>query len=317
MAREVLIGGAPVGLLMVNTRGPRQFSQDDVQMLAILASQAAQAFERERLQKEANERHRLERELDIAREIQASFLPDCCPNVPGYDIAAFYCAARQVGGDFYDFIMLDAPIGEHRADAQPAAPSTGKFGVVIADVTDKGVPAALFMALSRTVLRATALGSRRREPVEVLAFANKLILADSRSGLFVTTFYGVLEPENGTFTYANGGHNYPLLYHATTGEVEPLQAVGLVLGVMPNPRFEERQVTLQPGDVLCLYTDGVTEAMNKRRQLFDDQRLAEVLRASHHLPAEQIIERILAAVARFTAGVPQMDDITLVVMKRA
>ncbi|MBC8162158.1 MAG: SpoIIE family protein phosphatase [Roseiflexaceae bacterium] len=306
MAKEVLMGGAPVGLLMLNTRGPRQFTEEDAQLLAILANQAAQAFDRERLQQEVNERRRLERELDIAREIQASFLPDCCPSVPGYDIAAFYRAARQIGGDFYDFITLD---GAEDDDGRR------RLGVVIADVTDKGVPAALFMALSRTVLRATALGSRRRAPAEVLAFANKLILADSRAGLFVTTFYGVLDPQTGAFTYANGGHNYPLLYHAATGEVEPLQALGLVLGVMPDPRFEERRVTLAPGDVLCLYTDGVTEAMNSRRQLFEEHRLIDVLRASHQLPAEQIIERILAAVARFTAGAPQTDDITLVIIK--
>ena len=326
LAQEVVVGGAPVGLLMINNRGPRQFSADDTQLLAMLASQAAQARERERLQKAANERQRLEQELDLARDIQASFLPDCCPHVPGYEIAAFYQAARQVGGDFYDFILLDEPPTEpgqqrsfsRRAKASLPSPPprpTGRFGIVIADVTDKGVPAALFMALSRTVLRTTAIEGRA--PAAVLEFANRLILADSRSGLFVTTFYGILDPATNRFTYANGGHNYPLLFHAATGEIEQLQAKGLVLGVMPDPVFEQRNVGLAPGDVLVFYTDGVTEAMNARRQLFDEQRLIQVLRESHTLRAEQIIERINAAVTAFAAGAAQMDDITLVVVKVA
>lgn len=313
IAQQVTIGGAPVGTLLVNARGPRQFTAEDAQMLAILGSQAAQALERERLHEESRARQRLEHELDLAREIQASFLPDCCPTIAGYDIAAFYRAARQIGGDFYDFIRLDRAHEDGQAATLPTG--LGRFGIVIADVTDKGVPAALFMALARTVIRATAIDGRR--PDAVLRLANRLILADARAGLFVTTFYGILEPETGDFSYASGGHNYPLHYRAATEEVEQLQVAGLVLGIMPEPRFEQKRVTLEIGDVLCLYTDGVTEAMNARRQLFDEQRLIDVLKASSALPAEQIIERILAAVTRFVAGTPQMDDITLVVVKRA
>jgi serine phosphatase RsbU (regulator of sigma subunit) len=185
---------------------------------------------------------------------------------------------------------------------------------VIADVTDKGVPAALFMALSRTLIRATA--SDGRLPAAVLEQANRLILADARSGLFVTCFYGILDIASGALTFANGGHNYPLLYRTTTGAVEQLQAQGIVLGIVPEPRFEQRAVVFEPGDVLCLYTDGVTEAMNARRQLFDEERLIEVLRRSHHLPPEQIIIRIIEAVTNFAAGAAQTDDITLIVLKR-
>jgi serine phosphatase RsbU (regulator of sigma subunit) len=190
----------------------------------------------------------------------------------------------------------------------------GRFGMVIADVTDKGVPASLFMVLSRTLIRATA--SDGRPPDQVLEQANRLILADARSGLFVTCFYGILDLADHSVTYANGGHNYPLVYRAATGEVESLHAQGIVLGIVPEARFELRNTSLEPGDVLCLYTDGVTEAMDPRRQLFDEERLAEVLRRTHQLTPDEIVARVMEAIAGFTAGAAQHDDITLVVLKR-
>ncbi len=330
----VELGGAPVGTLMVNTRGPRQFLDDEAQLLGILANLLVQTLERERLHQEALAREKLEQELDLAREIQASFLPNRCPVVPGFQIEAYYRAARQVGGDFYDFIELPPPPGQPAPADQPR-PTTVIFrggtrlgspempdlsgaqrlGVVIADVTDKGVPAALFMALSRTLLRATAIDGR--QPAEVLARANRLILADSRAGLFVTTFYAVLETRTGTVTYANGGHNYPLHWNAAAGEVRPLRAQGIVLGIMPQPQFEQHSLTMAPGDVLLLYTDGVTEAMNPARELFGDERLAAVLRANHHRSPQEIIGAVLAALADFAGGQSQTDDITMVVIKRA
>ncbi|MGB9633233.1 MAG: PP2C family protein-serine/threonine phosphatase, partial [Chloroflexaceae bacterium] len=196
----------------------------------------------------------------------------------------------------------------------PDLSTAQRLGVVIADVTDKGVPAALFMALSRTLLRASAIDGR--QPAEVLQRANRLILADSRAGLFVTTFYAVLEPRTGGLTYANGGHNYPLLYETATGQVRPLRAQGVVLGIVPDPRFEQMALTLNPGDVLLLYTDGVTEAMNGERELFGDDRLAAVLRANAHHGPQEIINAVLAAVGDFAGGQSQADDITMVVIKR-
>jgi sigma-B regulation protein RsbU (phosphoserine phosphatase) len=333
----VEIGNAPAGMLMVNSRTARRFDQDEGQLLSLLASQLAQTIERERLQREAEARQRLEQELDFARSIQARFLPPYCPLLPGYRMVAFYRAARQVGGDFYDFIILDDEeeprVRESMAVArretnlelwrtdnppykvgQPQPTPKRRIGLVIADVTDKGVPAALFMVLSRTVLRTTA--SDGRPPVAVLEQANRRILNDTPSGLFVTCFYAILDTETHQLQFSNGGHNYPLLYRAATGQVEQLQTLGLVLGVIPAPRFSEAEVYLDPGDVLCLYTDGVTEAMNSRRQLFDEERLIEVLRHTHHLTPDVIIQRILDAVHGFTAGAPQQDDMTLVVLKR-
>lgn len=352
LAVSVEIGGVPSGTLMVNSYAPRQFLEDETQLLELLASQLAQTLAIDRLHQDALARQRLEQELDLARTIQASFLPDCCPTLPGYRMVAFYRAARQVGGDFYDFINLgeampDVSLGGQteelrtqeispqnnreaglelwrsdrpaarigRRGAQAAGQeSSGRVGIVIADVTDKGVPASLFMVLSRTVIRATA--SDGRPPVAVLEQSNRLILADARSGLFVTCFYGILDITDHSFTYANGGHNYPLLYRAATGRVEQLHAQGLVLGIIPSPRFSQDVTSIEPGDVLCFYTDGVTEAMNQRRQLFDEDRLIEVLRTFHHLPPDQIVSRIMEAVTAFTAGAAQTDDITMVVLKR-
>ncbi|NJN17856.1 MAG: SpoIIE family protein phosphatase [Oscillochloris sp.] len=327
----VELGGAPVGTLMVNTHSPRQFLDDEATLLGVLANQLAQTLERERLHQEALARQRLEQELDLAREIQASFLPDCCPVLPGYQIEAYYRAARQVGGDFYDFIELPAAPGSSSAAPRqgelvfrggrlvsataPTLADAPRIGIVIADVTDKGVPAALFMALSRTLLRATAIDGR--QPAEVLQRANRLILADSRAGLFVTCFYAILEPGSGRLDFANGGHNYPLHYRHTSGEIEQLRAQGIVLGIVPQPQFEQNSLYLGPGDVLLFYTDGVTEMMNARRELFGDERLVEVLRANHHRSPQEIINAVLSALNIFAGGENQSDDVTMVVVKRS
>ncbi|PDV99073.1 GAF domain-containing SpoIIE family protein phosphatase [Candidatus Viridilinea mediisalina] len=330
----VELGGVPVGTLMVNTHATRHFFEEEGQLLALLGNLLIQTLERERLSQEALAREKLEQELDLAREIQASFLPDCCPHVPGYQIWAYYRAARQVGGDFFDFIELPSAPGQAAPSAANRASSlvvrgskrfvqqsalrdcynAQRLGIVIADVTDKGVPAALFMALSRTLLRATAIDGRR--PDEVLQRANRLILADSRAGLFVTCFYAILETATGEVSFANGGHNYPLLWEAATGEVRQLRAQGIVLGIVPDPRFEVQYCTLQPGDVLLFYTDGVTEAMNLERDLFGDERLTAVLEANHQRSPQEIVHAVLAAVASFVGGQSQSDDITMVVLKR-
>jgi serine phosphatase RsbU (regulator of sigma subunit) len=332
----VELGGAPVGTLMVNTYAARSFLDDEVQLLSLLANQLAQTLERERLHQEALARQRLEQELDLAREIQASFLPNTSPSLPDYQIEAYYQSARQVGGDFYDFIDLppdpaesvqsvpDLPnrptefvfrAGWQTAPAQDQLRQHGeRLGIVIADVTDKGVPAALFMALSRTLLRATAIDGRR--PVEVLERANRLILADSRAGLFVTCFYAILDAASGALYFANAGHNYPLRYVTETGHVEPLQAQGIVLGVVNQPVFEEKTLVLRAGDVVLFYTDGVTEMMNPQRELFGEERLTQVLYTNYHRSPSQIVAAVLAALSEFADGQSQSDDITMVVIKR-
>ncbi len=304
LAVPVKIGDLQIGLLMVNTAAQRLFLDSEAELLGLFASQLVQTLERERLHQEALARQRLERELDLASEIQSSFLPDRCPAAPGFQIEAFYRAARQVGGDFYDFIELPA-------EANTGAP---RFGIVIADVTDKGVPAALFMALARTLLRASAIDGR--PPAAVLQRANRLILADSRAGLFVTCFYALFDPVSGRVSFANGGHNYPLLYRRAANQVVPLTAQGIVLGVIPDPHFTPGEITLDHGDILLFYTDGITEAMNAQRELFGDERLAATLRAASQRSPAEIISAVLNAVNAFAGDTPQSDDMTMVVIKR-
>ncbi len=297
---EVNLGGVPLGTLMVNTHSARRFEAEEAQLLGMLATQLAQTLERERLQQEALERRSLERELELASEIQYSFLPRSCPAIPGYDIAAYYSPARHIGGDFYDFIQITRPVS--------------RLGIVIADVTDKGVPAALFMALSRTLLRATAFDEL--QPAAVLEKTNRFILQDSHSGLFVTCFYTVINTRTGELVYANGGHNYPLFYRHKTGEVESLRAQGIVLGIVPKPQFEQRSRTIASGDVVLFYTDGVTEAMNPQREMFGHERLETVLRQNHQHSSYDIIQAVRDQVEAFAVEGGQSDDITMVVIKR-
>jgi sigma-B regulation protein RsbU (phosphoserine phosphatase) len=300
LAVSVEVGGAPVGTLMANTSAERRFLVEECQLLEMLGSQLAQTLERERLQQEALARRSLERELELAWEIQASFLPRTRPDVRGYDIAAYYRTARHVGGDFFDFIHIANP------DAC--------LGIVIADVADKGVPAALFMALSRTLLRANAIDGRA--PAAVLEQTNRLILEDSRAGLFVTCFYAVLNLASGVMTYADAGHNYPLLYHRATQRLDALRGRGIVLGIVPDPHFEEHSVQLAPGDVVLFYTDGITEAMNGEHELFGEERLEAVLREHAQQTCSEIVEALRAAVAAFVGEASQSDDMTVVVIKR-
>ncbi len=289
-----------IGSMVINMRKPRLFDEDEVRFLRLMANQAAMAIETARLHQQEIKRQRLERELEVAQQIQLSFLPKAPPVVPGWEFAAHYRAARQVGGDFYDFFEL------------PSAP--GHLGMVIADVTGKGVPAALFMALSRTVIRTSALSGR--DPGPALSRANTLILEDSQTDLFVTAFIADLDTHSGELAYANAGHNRPLWLRVATGEFQELAADGLVLGVFEDVDFEERVINVAPGDLLVFYTDGVSEAMNAEGQLFGEDGLRTAIPADRDAKAQGVLQAIIEAVNSFTGDVPQSDDFTLFVVKR-
>lgn len=204
-------------------------------------------------------------------------------------------AARQVGGDFYDFILLTPSANGER------------WGIVISEVADKGVPAALFMALSRTLLRTVAIN--RVSPRDTLQRINKLILSDARSEQFVTVFYAAWEPASGRLCYAVGGHNPPLLTNRA-GEVQPLPGRGMALGVVERVAYQEQEVTLQPGDSLLMFTDGLTDAINAQNQEFG-------LARSHALPAQAMAQAVVAEVETHVHGIDAFDDMTLVVIKRS
>jgi sigma-B regulation protein RsbU (phosphoserine phosphatase) len=293
-----------MGALVVDTLdGGAQLAGRRLNILTGVAQQTATAIQNAWLHIEAVERQKLERELQLARQIQASFLPGEIPQVPGWDLAAHWQGARQVSGDFYDFVSLSGK----------GSPG-GRWGFVVADVADKGVPAALFMALSRTLVRTMAIGGR--DPAEVLARANDLIMADARSDLFVTLFYAILDPEQGVLTYANAGHNPPLLFDGRSSKVMPLAAQGMAMGIMTGIELEQREVRLEPGDLVLFYTDGVTDALNDAMEEFGLERLRDVVEAHRTESAADVVRAINRAVAEFVGDTPQFDDLTLVVLKR-
>ncbi len=245
------------------------------------------------------ELQRKQAELAVAADIQKSFLPDRIPSLKGFDIAATTIPAKEVGGDFYDFILQDD-------DLQ----------LVIADVAGKGVPAALFMALSRTILRACA--APHKSAMEALRCANNVIVDDSgsgNSGMFVTLFFARLNQKDGSLLYANAGHNPPLLFRAAASRIETMEVTGIALGMMADMEYEQRQIALERGDVLLLYTDGIVEAMDAKEKIFGMDRLKFSLAAAAELSAQEILDTILTDLRRFVNGEVQSDDITAVVIK--
>jgi sigma-B regulation protein RsbU (phosphoserine phosphatase) len=251
----------------------------------------------EDLRRTTAEKERIEKELEIAKQIQQSILPEFAPLLPGFDLAGFNLPAREVGGDFYDYI----PAGE------------GCWGVEIADVSGKGVPAALFMALSRTLVRASA--SENPDPAGSILEANHYICMDSKTSMFVTLFYGILDVRKRTFTYVNAGHNPPLLFRAGSSGADLLQGSGIALGVFDEIELELVELQLNPGDTVILYTDGVTEATNERDEEYGMERLTALIPGLLDYGARKMIDAIVEDVAGFAGSQPQFDDITLVVLK--
>lgn len=287
------------GVLLVDcTESAGAFSPRRISIVEGIAHQAAIAIENARLYETVLQQERMSQELRLARDIQVSFLPDSCPYRPGWEIAADWHAAREVGGDFYDFIELDAD----------------SMGLVIADVSDKGVPAALFMSLSRTLVRASAL--ERRTPAETLKRVNELIMSDTRSNMFVTMFYCVLNWHTGELAFASAGHNPPILWRRSSARAELLRARGVVLGVIEKAELEDGHTRLEHGDVLVLYTDGVTEPVNEQEEEFGEERLIQTVAEGSVRPCTELVKLVRERVAEFVGAQPQFDDYTLVGVKR-
>ena len=239
------------------------------------------------------------RELALAGRMQAGFLPPA-PEPAGWQLAAVLQPARVMAGDFYDFVTL----------------SGGRLGIVIADVADKGLGAALYMALCRTLIRTFATG-HQDEPAHVLSMTSQRMLDDARGGLFMTAFYGILDLAVGTLTYCNAGHPPPVLLRASDpGTVQELVRTGMALGAVEEQAWKQATVSLAAGDVLLLYTDGVTDAHNQEQVRFGKQRLLDVLRANVGKPALEVQDRFIAAVRDFVGDSPQFDDLALVVVRR-
>jgi len=295
----LLVADEVVGALVADDVGASHlFSPRRIRILSGIANQTAIAIENARLQAQEAERIRLTHELELGHNIQRNLLPQAAPQAAGYQIHYLWRSAREVGGDFFDFMPLPA----------------GKVGMVIADVSDKGIPAALYMMFARTVLRVVAFS--RRDPAATLMRANAIILADSASDMFITAYCSVLDPAGHTLTYASAGHNLAFYLPASGAAAEPLTTTGIPLGIVPEARIEQKTLALAPGDVVLFYTDGVTEAMNAADEMFGDERLATVLAAHRDEPAEAIANAIGAAVQDFVRDAPQYDDVTLILLKR-
>jgi sigma-B regulation protein RsbU (phosphoserine phosphatase) len=286
------------GMIMLGQRlRGGDYTTADLQFLYSLGNLAIISIENARLFREAIEKQRLEDELKIARDIQQGLLPDVIPTIPGFDVAGINIPSYQVGGDYFDVL-------QHSGD---------DFVLAIGDVSGKGTPAALLMAGVQAVLRTIA---PLHLPMPVATGRmNELICMNTHGGKFITFFWGVLETQERRLRYVNAGHNPPLLIRAN-GTVEQLESGGLILGIMKTVApYQEGVVRMEKGDVLLMYTDGVSEAMNPQSVDFTEEALEREAISARHLPAKEIIAHIRKALEIHTKGSPQSDDITMLVLK--
>jgi len=274
----------------------------DLKMITDLQSKTLELTRAYRELQEAQaalvEKEKLERELQLARDLQQSILPQEFPRVAGLSFAARSQPARQVGGDFYDVIPL----------------REGRLGLLIADVSDKGMPAALYMALTRSLIHAEA--KRSSSPRQVLLSVHRLLLEMTQADMFVTAFYAVLDPGTGALRYARAGHDSPLHVRPGTGTCQFLAAKGMLLGCLDDVHLEEAAIDLQPGDVLVLYTDGITDANSPSGEFFGTERLRQAVCAAITAGAQELCDSIFAHVGQFQADAVQYDDMALLTVKK-
>ena len=293
------VKGKVVGVVYVDSRiQSGVFSPDDLDLLAGIASSAAIAIDNARLYQVAVEKGRMERELQVAREVQASLIPQSAPLVEGWEFAGWWQPAREVSGDFYDYPFF----------------GDGHQGLLIGDVTDKGMPAALFMAHSRSIVRASAAAAA--DPLGAIRNANASLCAQTTNGMFVTLCLAHFEPGSGRLTYVNAGHNPPLHWDSLKKGWKPFERSGLPLAIDPQAEYTQHTVDARPGDALVFYTDGVTDATNLADEFFGRERLLEVLGAHAGRPAAEQGDRLRQTLAAFIGPAALYDDVTFVIARR-
>ncbi len=305
IAVPLIVNEKAIGVIEVFNK-PGGFAQSDLELIATFASSAAFAIENARLYKVAVDKGRMERELQVARQVQASLLPQQTPQLTGWDLAARWLPAREVAGDYYDFVSLE------KLPGQPES----RLGIVIADVADKGMPAALFMVDVRATLRASMYAAPGL--AQGIAHTNSLICADSPDGMFVTLFYAQISAENNELTYVNGGHNPPFWVKAAGGEPELLSRTGVALGVDPALAYTQETIALAAGDFLVFYTDGVTDALNAKGQEFGMERIRKTILSQplREKSAMEMVRALEEQLKNFIGATDPFDDITLLVLKR-
>ena len=295
----IIFQGRPLGILNVATDEWQFLTAPDLQLLSAAGMQIAVALERTRLVELAqSQRVRLERELEMARIVQASLLPRQLPCIPGFNLAADWRSEREVAGDFYDVFPL----------------ADGRWGIVVADVCEKGAPAALYMVLARSLIRARA--EQTPSPAATLMEVNRALAEQSSAGLFVTVFYAILDPTTCTLDFTIAGHNPPIVRRASAqAPTAPLPGGGLPLGMFDEISLSDAAINLAPGDVLTLYTDGLTEAFNAGGEMFGAERLIQIVHTHPAASAEELLEAIMAQANAFAGEAPQSDDMTLLVIR--
>ncbi len=300
LGAPLVVRGRVIGVAeVINRRDGRPFDDDDIELFTAFCRQVALAIENARMHREMLERQRLEQQLEAAKVIQESFLPKEMPSCPmhRFEVAAHYEPARAIGGDFYDFIALDGD----------------RLGVVVGDVSGKGIPAALFMA--RLISDLHTYAKADIPPHETLSRLNAQLTKRSQRGMFVTLIYAILDAGRGRLTYANAGHVPPLLIAGATGQVQRLQqSRGIPLGIRGDASYAPASVQLDHSDHVLIYTDGLTEAKNPQRQLFSLEQLIREVRRPWRTPSE-LVHHVVDRVRTFIGEAPPADDVTLVAVK--
>ncbi len=311
--RSLQLGSALVGPLVYRRKclgvlaataapGATPFTEADVNVFHTICEQSAFALYNEVVYLEANEKKRLDHDLEIAREIQSILLPSDPPPVPGYEIAGLNVPARQVSGDYFDYLAIDG----------------NRTGVAVADVSGKGVPASLIMAMARSVIRSQA--PAKISAAEVLSRVNRQLYPDIKEDMFISMVYLILDAHSSVVRMARAGHDPPYVYRAATGRIESINPKGMALGIDSGEVFDricaDFEFTLEPGDYVLLYTDGATEALDAEGDEFGAERLVRSLQASATGDAASVIRRITDDIKTFVGASPQYDDITLIAIRK-
>jgi sigma-B regulation protein RsbU (phosphoserine phosphatase) len=296
MVAPIISNDEVIGVFDLESDDLNAYSEDDLQVLMMLASQVAIIIEKVMLHEQLIEKKRLEGQLEVARQVQLELLPSADPELPGFDISAYNFPTEEVSGDYYDWVRI---YGD-------------QIGIVIADVSGKGVPAALLMAFLRASLRAaTHVGYATHIS---MAKVNNLLWESIERNQFVTAFYGILDASSRSLSYSNAGHNPPLLLDAA-GKTRFIERGEQPLGMFPDTRYHENHLSLEPGDVLLLYTDGATEALNPAGQEFGKEQLAEAVKSIRDLSARELVISLHRAIDNWTDGIGAEDDVTFFVVK--
>jgi len=286
-----------IGTIHLYTGEPREFTKDEIMLIQSIANQAAMAIENAKLYEQSIEKQRIERELSIAGEVQSELLPKVNPNIDRFEIKTKFLPYGQLSGDLYDFIELDDK----------------NIGLVIADVSGKGIPSAILMATTHATIRANTSNNDDFSASKIISAVNRYICEYSRTTEFVTAFYGVLNSENLTLRYTNAGHNPPVIFREGVGFF--LEAGGIPAGIIKDTQYAEELIELMPDDIILLYTDGAIEAVNSKKEMFGLRRVMQIVQKNYKANPEELIDVIYSKLSDFLDGTPQSDDITIIVIK--